>query len=245
MDKKLEKFIVENLIMEKPNSENHTLLIEERFSPCELITEKDAYGNRKLYIQGVFSEFDVKNQNGRIYPRHVMEPEVKRFFEKYVKENRALGELDHPEDSTINLENVAHRIVNLWIEGNKVMGKALIGGPKGDAVKKIFNELGGRLGVSSRSLGNINYKNEVSDLQIITWDIVHEPSVAIAMVDSLTESKDYGKQFNWLNDKSGFVTENLKNQLKIINNNMLLENAEKLEYARFYIEEFFKNLYPY
>lgn len=229
-------------MVEKPKFNNGNILIEERFTPCELLTESDVYGNKKLYIQGIFSEFDVKNQNGRIYPRSVMEPEVIRYLEKYVKENRAYGELDHPDSTTIALENISHRIVNLWIEGNKVMGKALIGGPKGDAVKKIYNELGGRLGVSSRSLGNVNYKNEVSELQIMTWDIVHEPSVASALVNTLTESKYYESTFDWVNDNSGFITEDFKNELKIINNNMLLRESEKLEFARLRITEFFNNL---
>jgi hypothetical protein len=235
------KILMEKLLRENPKVMNGQLLTEQTFKPCETILE-NVNGVQRYYIQGIFSEFNVKNQNGRIYPEAIMKPEVIRYFEKYVKENRALGELNHPDSNQINLDNVSHRIVNLWIEGNNVYGKALIGGPKGDSVKKIL-DIGGRVGISSRSLGNLNHRNEVSEIQIITWDIVHEPSVASAMMETLTESKKSNINYNWLNDNSGFVTENLKKELKIINNNMLLSEEEKSEFAKAYITEFFNSLY--
>ncbi len=234
---------MKKLIIEKPKT-NNKLIIEERFNPCEIITE-NVSGKQRVYIQGIFSIFNTKNQNGRIYPREVMEPEVARYMEKYVKSGRALGELDHPPESTINLDRVSHRIVNLWIEGDKVMGKALLGGPMGESVKQIF-DMGGVLGVSSRSLGSLNHRNEVDELQLITWDIVHEPSVSQAIMGTITESKTpkvCTGDYCYLNDNTGFINENLKREIKTINNNSLLTNEERTMYAELYMKKFFNELY--
>lgn len=237
------QLLVEKFLNEKPKINNGLLFTEEKdFKPCQIITEDIVGVGKKLYIQGIFSEFNNKNQNGRIYPEHIMKPEVLRYYEKYVKTGRALGEIGHPDSTTINLENVSHRIVELWIEGNYVYGKALIGGPKGDSIKKII-EMGGQLGISSRALGNMNHKNEVTELQIMTWDIVHEPSVASALMSPIVESKQIKESFDWFNDDSGFITESLKREFKIINNNMLLNEEEKIEYAKLYITDFFNSLH--
>jgi len=240
------KTLIEHFININPRNDKLKPLTEtighNNFNACEIITEDVAGIGQQVYIQGIFSEFNTKNQNGRIYPRNIMEPEIIRFYEKYVKTNRALGELDHPDGPTINLDNVSHRIVDLWFEGDKVYGKALIGGPKGDDVKSIL-KMGGVLGVSSRSLGSLNHRNEVDELQIITWDIVHEPSVASAIMTDLTESIKHNKPFDWVNDNTGFITENIKKEFKIINNNMLLTKEEREDYAGLYIKNFFNKLY--
>lgn len=232
-------FLIERMINETNPvlSSRANLLIENSFNPVKLITENIAGVGKNYYISGIFSEFNEKNQNGRIYPEYVMRPEIERFYEKYVKTGRALGQEDHPEDSMITLEKVSHRIVDLWIEGSKVYGKALIGGPKGDDIKKIL-DMGGVVGVSSRALGSLNHKNEVTELQIITWDIVHEPSVASALQNTMFESK----KFDWTNDKTGFITEDFKKHFKNINIKQLLTEAEKLKYSELYIKEFFKCL---
>ena len=143
---------------------------------------------------------------------------------------------------SINLDRVSHRIVNLWIEGNIVYGKALIGGPKGDDIQKIL-DMGGVLGVSSRSLGSLNHRNEVDELQIMTWDIVHEPSVAEAIMEPLSESKHCTKDYCWGSDKTGFLTENLVMDFKKINKNMLLTTEESQKYAELQMKGFFNALY--
>ena len=107
----------------------------------------------------------------------------------------------------------------------------------GDAIKSIL-DMGGKLGVSSRSLGNVDYRNYVTDLQLITWDIVHEPSVSAALMTNIIESK----KFDWMKDETGFVTESLKKDFQIINSNRLLSESEKNVYIELLFKRFFKKL---
>jgi len=219
-------------------AEKKLLLTEKReIIPLDLVKENIAGKGQNYYLCGIYSEADKKNQNGRIYPANVLIPETEKFITKYVNENRALGEADHPESSTINIDRVSHRVVNLTIEGKTVYGKSIIGGPMGDAIKSIL-DMGGKLGVSSRSLGNVDYRNYVTDLQLITWDIVHEPSVSAALMTNIIESK----KFDWMKDESGFVTESLKKDFQIINSNRLLSESEKNVYIELLFKRFFKKL---
>ena len=100
-------------------------LITENIESVELITEEKD-GEKKLYIEGVFLQSEVKNRNGRVYPFKVLDNEVKRYHEEYIKPGRALGELGHPDGPTVNLDRVSHRIVSLKAEGNNFIGKAQI-----------------------------------------------------------------------------------------------------------------------
>lgn len=187
-----------------------------------------------IYLDDRFLKIEKVKHDGKVFCFSVKNGNF------YVKQNNKTFITGN--STSIDLNNVSHRIVDLWIEGNYVYGKALIGGPKGDTIKKII-EMGGQLGISSRALGNMNHKNEVTELQIMTWDIVHEPSVASALMSPIVESKQIKESFDWFNDNSGFITESLKREFKIINNNMLLNEEEKIEYAKLYITDFFNSLH--
>ena len=170
-----------------------------------------------VYLTGIFQIFDEENENGRVYPKDVLLPEVQRYTEEFVKTNRAFGELDHTEDrATIAGERVCHRIVDLWVEGKYVMGKTLIlDTTLGREVKAMLHN-GGVLGVSSRSLGVTDNRNHVKDLYLICWDIVSEPSVSVALMERVNETKnidlDYFKKMQRrLNKKRYFTTLNESN----------------------------------
>lgn len=158
----------------------------------KLLKESTDVKSGDVYLTGIFQVYDEENENGRIYPENVLSPEVQRYAEEFVKTNRAFGELDHPEDrATIAGERVCHRIVDLWVEGKNVMGKTLIlDTTLGKEVKAMLHN-GGVLGVSSRSLGETDGYNRVKDLYLICWDIVSEPSVSVALMEQINESKDY------------------------------------------------------
>ena len=129
-------------------------LITEQIENVKLITE-EKNGKKLLYIEGVFLQSELKNRNGRMYPFSVLDREVKRYNEEYIKSKRALGELGHPDGPTINLDRVSHRITDLRAEGNNFIGKAqILDTPMGNIAKNLLDE-GVQLGVSSR--GTVSY----------------------------------------------------------------------------------------
>jgi hypothetical protein len=134
---------------------------------------------------------DEQNGNGRVYPRKILMREVKNYM-KVVKENRACGELDHPEDSVVNLKNASHMVKDLWWDGNDLYGKIkVLSTPSGKILESLINDEV-TLGISSRALGSVHESNGVTmveeDLQLICFDIVSEPSTKNAFM-KLTESK--------------------------------------------------------
>ena len=142
---------------------------------------------------------EVKNKNGRIYPKEVMQKEVKRYNKEYVDQNRAYGELGHPEGPTINLERTSHLITSLKEDGNNFVGKAkILSTPMGEIVKNLLND-GARLGVSSRGMGSLKASNAKggvqmvqSDFQLATAaDIVADPSAPDAFVDGVMEGVEW------------------------------------------------------
>tara|TARA_Y100000590_G_scaffold47747_1_gene50552 strand:- start:7107 stop:7730 length:624 start_codon:yes stop_codon:yes gene_type:complete len=168
-------------------------LITEHTSDVEYIVEgKD----KQQYIKGIFMQSDIKNQNGRVYPFSVLQKQVKEFNNKFVKQDRALGELGHPMGPTINLDRVSHVITELIEDGKNFVGKAkIIDTPNGKIVKNLL-ESGVRLGVSSRGLGSVktNKKgvNEVQDDFVLsTVDIVSDPSAPDAFVNGIMEGKEF------------------------------------------------------
>ena len=129
-------------------------LIRETIENVEVITEGTG-ADKKLYIEGVFLQSEIKNRNGRMYPFSVLEKEVSRYNEEYVKTSRALGELGHPDGPTVNLDRVSHRITSLRAEGNNFIGKAqIMNTPMGNIAKSLLED-GVKLGVSSRGMGSI------------------------------------------------------------------------------------------
>ena len=160
------------------------------------ITE-GANGKKALHIEGVFMQGDIKNKNGRMYPKEISEKEVKRYNKEYIDKNRAYGELGHPQGPTINLERVSHMITQLQPDGSNFVGKAKImtETPYGKIVESLINE-GAQLGVSSRGMGSLKDKGGVAEVQkdfylATAADIVADPSAPNAFVNGIMESKEW------------------------------------------------------
>ena len=170
-------------------------LITETIENVKILTE-ERDGKKLLYIEGVFLQSELTNRNGRMYPFEVLNREVERYNEEYVKSKRALGELGHPDGPTINLDRVSHRITSLRAEGNNFIGKAqILDTPMGNIAKSLLGE-GVQLGVSSRGMGSIQKKedcNVVADDFMLTTaaDIVADPSAPDAFVDGIMEGKEW------------------------------------------------------
>ena len=171
------------------------LITEYTESNVQCLIEKKENGEKKYIIEGVFAQADTKNRNGRIYPREVMEQAVAKYVDEQVSKDRAVGELNHPEGPTVNLDKVSHRITELNIEGSKVMGKALIlDTPNGQIVKGLL-EGGVKLGVSTRGMGSLEQRNGAmivkDDFILNTVDIVQDPSAPTAFVNGIMEGVDW------------------------------------------------------
>ena len=168
-------------------------LITEHTNEVEYIVEGK---NKQQYIKGIFMQSDIQNQNGRVYPYNVLKKQVKEFNEKFVKQDRALGELGHPSGPSVNLDRVSHIITELHEDGKNFIGKAkIIDTPNGKIVKNLL-ESGVRLGVSSRGLGSIKTNksgvNEVQgDFVLSTVDIVSDPSAPDAFVNGIMEGREF------------------------------------------------------
>jgi hypothetical protein len=176
-------------------------LISEQWSDevNYLVEEDPKTGKKHAYIEGVMLQTEVKNKNGRIYPKEVMQKEVARYTKEYVDQNRAYGELGHPEGPTINLERTSHLITSLKEDGNNFIGKAkILSTPMGEIVKNLLDD-GARLGVSSRGMGSLKASNAKggvqmvqSDFQLATAaDIVADPSAPDAFVDGVMEGVEW------------------------------------------------------
>jgi len=152
-------------------------------------------GKKQVYIEGIFMQAEGTNRNGRVYTRQVLTSAVDRYVNEQVKTGRAVGELNHPEGPSINLDKVSHRITELKWDGNNVVGKALIlDTPMGQIVKGLV-EGGVQLGVSSRGMGSLEMKNGVNyvkdDFHLNTIDIVQDPSAPNAFVNGIMEGVDW------------------------------------------------------
>jgi hypothetical protein len=187
-------------------------LITEHTNEVEYIVEGK---NKQQYIKGIFMQSDIQNQNGRIYPYSVLKKQVKEFNEKFVKQDRALGELGHPSGPSVNLDRVSHIITELHEDGKNFIGKAkIIDTPNGKIVKNLL-ESGVRLGVSSRGLGSIKTNksgvNEVQDDFVLsTVDIVSDPSAPDAFVNGIME----GKEFSLTGEVEYHIRKEIKNTVK-------------------------------
>ena len=159
------------------------LLQEYRpFKVDKIIAEQAIKKNKPLIVQGVLQRAEAKNQNGRVYPKEILAREVKAYMKGPVAENRAMGELDHPESSVINLQNVSHTVKKCWWDGDDVMGKVeILNTPAGNILKALF-AAGITVGISSRGMGSVkeNLQNETvevqDDFELLCWDFVSTPS---------------------------------------------------------------------
>lgn len=160
------------------------------FADLEVISEGKESGD--IRIKGPFLQAEIKNNNGRIYTRGLCEREIQKFMSQKIEKNRALGELDHPPTPTVNLNRVSHKIESLVMEGNNGIGVAkLIDTPMGKIAQTLVKE-GIILGVSSRGLGTVGSNDKVNeDYNLITVDIVADPSAPDAFVNGILENKEF------------------------------------------------------
>jgi len=170
-------------------------LITEMNRDVKFLTEKKEDGTKSVYIEGIFMQAEKANRNGRMYGRGIMEREVQKYQE-LINEKRSLGELGHPPNPSINLNQVSHMITGLKFEGNDIHGRAKILDTPMGKIAKNFIEEGVRLGVSSRGLGSVKLNkegiNEVQDdFHLATVDIVADPSAPDAFVQGIMESADW------------------------------------------------------
>lgn len=160
----------------------------------KVITEEKS-GKKKRLIEGVFMQAEQKNRNGRMYPRATLESAVDKYVNEQVSKSRAVGELNHPEGPSINLDKVSHRITELNWDGNNVMGKALVlDTPMGKIVEGLMDG-GVQLGVSSRGMGSLVQKNGANvvndDFMLSAIDIVQDPSAPEAFVNGIMEGVEW------------------------------------------------------
>lgn len=202
-------------------------LLTEYYELCkdgicqDLLTEREKreVANGALYLSGRMQTCEKKNGNGRVYPCRVLEREVKNY-KKLIADNRALGELDHPDDSVINLRNASHIVVDMWWDGKDVMGKIkVLNTPSGRILKDLINS-GVKLGISSRGLGSVkesmNGLTEVQDdFELICFDIVSEPSTPNAYIYPETRKNPVDiKMFeNKINEKKDLIINDLFNKI--------------------------------
>ena len=171
-------------------------LITEEISNVQIITEGKG-ASKKLYIEGVFLQGNIKNRNGRMYPMETLSKEVNRYNETFVQKGRALGELGHPDGPTVNLDRVSHKITSLVAEGNNFRGKAqILNTPMGKIASSLLDE-GVMLGVSSRGVGSLREDRSGAkivgeDFMLATAaDIVADPSAPDAFVQGIMEGKEW------------------------------------------------------
>ena len=209
-------------------------LITENIEDIKILTEEKD-GKKQLYIEGVFLQSEIKNRNGRIYPFDVLNKEVQRYSEEYVKPGRALGELGHPDGPTVNLDRVSHKITSLKAEGNNFIGKArVLDTPMGKIAQNLLGE-GVQLGVSSRGMGSLKEENGVKyvgeDFMLATAaDIVADPSAPDAFVNGIME----GKEWVW---EGGLLRERQIQEMK-----KEIDNASKVELEEKMLQAFDKFL---
>ena len=169
-------------------------LISEVYQDVNYLEEKLEAGGSNLYIEGIFMQADKQNKNGRLYPKGIMEKEVSRY-QDLIREKRSLGELGHPPNPTINLNQVSHLITELRMDGSNVIGKAkILGTPMGKIAENFIRE-GVSLGVSSRGVGSLKERNGINEVQddfhLATVDIVADPSAPEAFVTGVMENAEW------------------------------------------------------
>ena len=167
-------------------------------SPTQ-INESMKENNGKLIVKGVLQRAEAKNQNGRVYPREILVRESKKYDENFVKQKRALGELDHPDSSVVNLQNVSHNVTEMHFEGDNLVGTCeILTTPSGNILRELFKN-GIKLGISSRGLGSVEMVQEANgdtvskvgdDFELIAFDFVSNPSTHGAFLHPMNESVD-------------------------------------------------------
>ena len=171
-------------------------LISEEVTQSEFLVEQNDKGTKDYKIKGIFLQSNIKNRNGRIYPKEVLDKEVTRYNKEFINKKRAFGELGHPDGPTVNLERVSHMITKLYPDGNNFIGEAkIMNTPYGKIVKGLIDE-GAQLGVSSRGMGSLVNRGQGNvvkdDFYLATAaDIVADPSAPDAFVEGIMEGKEW------------------------------------------------------
>ena len=209
-------------------------LLKDISEDISILTE-EYNDNKRLYIEGTFMQSNIKNRNGRIYPRHILEEAVRIYNEDWVLKNRATGELSHPNSGSINPDRISHKIISLKQENNDFIGKALIleDMPQGKIVK-ILLESGVSIGVSSRGMGDVRtlkggVKEILPNFRLVTAaDIVMDPSAPDAFVQHIMEEAE------WIFD----IKENTWVPQYIDESKELIEKASKAEQTELFFKLF-------
>ena len=170
-------------------------LISEEITNAQCLVEQKN-GQKEYKIKGIFLQSDIKNRNGRVYPKDILEREVSRYNREFINKNRAFGELGHPDGPVVNLERVSHMVKKLYPDGKNFIGEAkVMNTPYGKIVKGLIDE-GAQLGVSSRGMGTLENKGGAnyvkSDFYLApAADIVADPSAPDAFVEGIMEGKEW------------------------------------------------------
>lgn len=201
------------------------LIVENDMTDLAILNETDlTTGKTQLFIEGVFAQSEKRNRNGRLYPDHILEREVESFNENLIKQNRALGELEHPEKPGINPDRVSHRITEMKKCGNDYIGKALIlDTPCGNIARGII-EGGTTMGVSTRGVGTLTKTSEGAmvneNFGLVTVDIVTNPSGIDCFVKGIMEGVE------WQLDESG-VYKQAERQEAFVTTETMISEGEK------------------
>jgi hypothetical protein len=164
------------------------------------INESMSTNDGKLIVKGVLQRAEAKNQNGRVYPKELLMREAKKYTENFIQQKRALGELDHPDSSVVNLQNASHNVMEMHFNGNDLVGTVeVLGTPSGNILKELFKS-GIKLGISSRGLGSVENIGEGAqevqpDFELIAFDFVSNPSTHGAFLSPMNESVDKTQQY--------------------------------------------------
>ena len=165
------------------------------------INESMSSNDGKLVVKGVLQRAESKNQNGRVYPKDLLMREAKKYTENFIQQKRALGELDHPDSSVVNLQNTSHNVMEMHFNGNDLVGTVeVLGTPSGNILKELFKS-GIKLGISSRGLGSVETLGESGAqevqpvFELIAFDFVSNPSTHGAFLSPMNESVDKTQQY--------------------------------------------------
>ena len=180
---------------------NRQLLVD--YLPFEIsaqqINESLKENNGKLIVSGILQRADAKNQNGRVYPQKILMREAEKYAKTFIRERRALGELDHPDSSVVNLQNTSHNVTEMHWKGRNLLGTVeVLGTPAGNILKELFKS-GIKLGISSRGLGSVETISEAGgeevqdDFELIAFDFVSNPSTHGAFMSPMNEGVQKGK----------------------------------------------------
>ena len=167
---------------------------------AQQINESIKTNDGKLVVKGVLQRAESQNQNGRVYPKDLLMREAKKYTDNFINQKRALGELDHPDSSVVNLQNTSHNVTEMHFNGNDLVGTVeVLGTPSGNILKELFKS-GIKLGISSRGLGSVESINDGSqqvqpDFELIAFDFVSNPSTHGAFLSPVNESVDKNQQY--------------------------------------------------